>query len=173
MPGLTIADVRVVVTEENVADHARTQIRTAASAALTAALVPGTVRGVHPGRVHPFQAEDLPAVSVFTRGEAVRDLDVMGGGAHHRELELVVEIRAKADSEATPDLLTVLDTVALEAERALYGDATLNGLLKELDVVTTTTELEGEGTEKPVGLETVVWRCVYRCDPADPSTLVA
>lgn len=171
-PGILLADVRVVVTEVNVADHARKQIRDAAVAALTTDLVPGTVLGIYPGRVHPFEDGDLPAISVFTAAEQVDpSLNVMGGGGQFRRLELLLEIRAKVGTTASPDLLSVLDNIALEAERSLEGSATLSGLLQDLEVERTGTELVGEDTEKPVGLMTIQWTALYRVDPADPAVI--
>lgn len=171
-PKFLVHDVRVVVTEETMADHIRKQVRDAAVAALTTALVPGVVRGVYPGRVHPLEDTSLPAVMVYTGAEAVdRTRDVLDRSGQWRELELVVEIQAKAASTASPSLLAILDNVALEAEKVLHGDATLAGLLKELDVATTATVLEGENTEQPVGTMTITWGAVYRCNPADPSVL--
>jgi len=139
-------------------------------------LIPLTVSGVYPGRVHPFKTEDLPALSVFTANEVpVRERDVMDGGPadpeQWRALELLVEVRVKVASTASPDLLSALDVVALEVERAIEEDATLAGLLKELDLASTVQESEGENSEAPVGVLMMTWAAVYRCNPADPATI--
>lgn len=104
------------------------QIRAATVAQLQAA---GMATGdrVFGSRVLPFQQAELPAASVYTRGEQIAQI-VEEPRAHRRTTELVVELAADALSGQVDD---ELDLLAHAAEGAIWGDETLGGCATELE----------------------------------------
>jgi hypothetical protein len=133
--------------------HARTQIRSAVVALLTAnAALP---RKIASGKQYPVQPEDLPALLVYTREEVSQeDRSVMGGPPilDHRLELLIVGVINVEDSD------DLADALALEVDNAI-GDAAADGgaldaMHVELDLSTIATTISA-ATETQRGIRVI------------------
>lgn len=147
--------------------HARTQIRTAAVAAVTAIKVGGNAvfAGVYGYRT--AKHKNLPDVIIYTVNDEVNhELDTLDGKETHA-LTVMAEIRAKV----TDDLDDTLDGYCVLVEKALKTNVALNALLKQLSLIGTSIEMESE-TDKENGLATIEYEAWYRVAENDPETIV-
>lgn len=126
-------------------EHARRLIVRAAKAALTDLAT--TAARVFEGRAAPKAAADAPFLLVYARPEASAPATARGPARKlQRELTLAVEgVAAESGAEAGDALL---DTIALEVERALAGDPTLGGACTDLWLVRTDPEARAEGEHR-------------------------
>jgi len=149
--------------------HARQQIRVAIATLVTGLTTTGA--NVFPSRVHPLQDTDLPGLTVYTTTEDVETDTMMMGTPlareQHRSLNVVVESYVKA----TANFDNILDTIAVEVEKAILADPTLGGLAKDTVLSNTEISLLSEG-DKPVALATFTFLTQYRVSEIDPETLL-
>ncbi len=144
--------------------HARTQIRQAVVALLKNNTGAGS--RVYEARVYALQEPKLPALLVYTKQEVVGDQSMSRPRTQQRELMLSVEAYVKASGkvdEATDDL-------ALEIEQQIAVDPTLGGLVKDIALETTDTQLYDEG-EKPVAIAILTFSTLYSVKENAPQTL--
>lgn len=102
-----------------------------------------------------YAHNSLPSLNIITKDE------VMTSDLRNRELELVVEIRARA----TFGLLDQLDLIASEVEAALETNYLLDGdCVQMFYVATGDTELDAEG-DQPIGMMPMTYQINYQFDP--------
>lgn len=139
------------------ADHVRQQIRNAVATRLTGLATTGANVYIKPMWVR--SNGELPALEIMT-GEDTVDVDMThltsAGAAYYRRLEVIVEAMAKVGG----DVQDTLDTIAKEAEIALYADEKLGGLTKSIERVDAEQELSTEG-EKKIGRLVMVFEFLY------------
>lgn len=145
--------------------HARTQIRQAVVALLNGNTEAGN--RVFSSRVHPLDDAKLPALLVYTSQENVGERSMQRPRTQQRQLQLAVEgyLKARGDIDAEADAL------ALEVEQLIAADPTLAGLVKDISLESTSTQLSGEG-EKPVAVITLTFAVLYCVKENAPQTPV-
>lgn len=145
--------------------HARTQIRQAVVALLNGNTEAGN--RVFSSRVHPLDDAKLPALLVYTPQENVGERSMQRPRTQQRQLQLAVEgyLKARGDIDAEADAL------ALEVEQLIAADPTLAGLVKDITLESTATQLSGEG-EKPVAVITLTFAVLYCVKENAPQTPV-
>ena len=111
--------------------HVRRQIRDRV-ATLLSQNVSLVKRRVFTTRVHPFNEENLPAISVYTGAEASERMNA-GVTDVIRDLTLDIDIYVRETSKFDDDV----DAIAVQVEEAMAGDFTVNGLAK-FSVLTST-----------------------------------
>lgn len=134
--------------------HARTQLRQAVVSLLTGNTTAGN--RVYSSRVYPLDEPKLPALLVFTPQDDMEKPSMQRPRTQHRNLQLVIEgyVKARGDIDVEADAL------ALEVEELIGSDPTLSGLAKDAMIVSTTTQLSGEG-DKPVAVVTLTFVVLY------------
>jgi len=146
--------------------HAREQVRLAVYNLLNGETAAGS--NVHRERVYKFAKDDLPAITISTPlDEIAEDFDTTGGVLLHA-LNLVVEARVEAASNAFPE--NDLDDLCAEIEALIGGDPTLSSLVQWVRPSSAETDLDGE-QETVVGLATMVFRVQYETPADDPETI--
>lgn len=145
--------------------HARTQIRQAVVALLNGNTEAGN--RVFSSRVHPLDDAKLPALLVYTPQENIGERSMQRPRTQQRQLQLMVEgyLKARGDIDAEADAL------ALEVEQLIADDPTLAGLVKDISLESTATQLSGEG-EKPVAVITLTFAVLYCVKENAPQTAV-
>jgi len=145
--------------------HARTQIRQAVVALLNGNTEAGN--RVFSSRAHPLDDAKLPALLVYTPQENIGERSMQRPRTQQRQLQLAVEgyLKARGDIDAEADAL------ALEVEQLIAADPTLAGLVKDISLESTATQLSGEG-EKPVAVITLTFAVLYSVKENAPQTPV-
>ena len=145
--------------------HVRTQIRQAVVALLNGNTEAGT--RVFSSRVHPLDDAKLPALLVYTPQENMGERSMQRPRTQQRQLQLAVEgyVKARGDIDAEADSL------ALEVEQLIGADPTLSGLVKDITLDSTSTQLSGEG-ERPVAVITITFAALYCVKENAPQTPV-
>lgn len=143
--------------------HVRKQVREAAKSAIIAgvAAVSGRVTGV---RGYGRNASGLPAIEVSTPGE--QNTGETMDGRLSRNIELVVRIIVAGEEPEDQ-----CDAIAVGIEGALYGSATLMGLVKELTPESMSFEMLGEAEDR-VGQMELSWGALVHTFEADPETAI-
>lgn len=141
--------------------HARQQIRDRVVTVLTSATDAGTA--VYSGHVYALHA--LPAINVTTPTDAYEQ-DASSNSSDAYSVVIVIGLHA-ADAAGVDD---ILDGLAVQVHQALEADSTLAGLVKDLTLIETDTELERE-TKVPHGKLTMRWGALYRISSSDPETI--
>ena len=118
---------------------------------------------VFQSRVYP--TDTFPCLSVYTLRESSEQSSI--GHNVDRTLELVVEGRAKANS----DLDDTLDTIADEVETALFATPDLGVGIKYLALSDTEIELTDD-LEKPAGIVRLSFNVMYRVSRTAPDVLI-
>jgi len=136
--------------------HRRTQIRDAAEA-----LLAGVGAKVQKSRVHNWQQDDLPGVSLYTLSEPAEPVEFQR--TSERTLALVIDIHAVSAGDVDADL----DDLCVEVEKAIEADWQFGGLALRSNLTLTTIGLSGEA-EARHGLARLEYAVVYRVDPANP-----
>lgn len=139
--------------------HVRTQIRTAAAAAL------GSIAPVSVARVYKLDSLDLPHLLVETNNEEFTEPGEGPMGALHRSLELVVTAVAAGDNVDEQ-----LDDLIIGVEEALSG-STLGGVAVVIMPRQIEFTLSGDGA-KPIGRARFTFEAVYRTSYSDPETSI-
>lgn len=115
-------------------------------------------------RVDPFEAAELPALSVEGGNEEIENLTMDRPYLQRRTFEVSVtgEVRQASGYEAAArDLGLAVEKVA----SAGTGDA--GGLCGSLQIVESDLRKSGEG-ERAVASINQRWRCIYHCTDAAP-----
>ena len=121
--------------------HVRRQIRDRV-ATLLSQNVSLVKRRVFTTRVHPFNEENLPAISVYTGAEASERMNA-GVTDVIRDLTLDIDIYVRETSKFDDDV----DAIAVQVEEAMAGDFTVNGLAKFSVLTSTEIQFDGEADQ--------------------------
>ncbi|MGR3495216.1 hypothetical protein [Citreimonas sp.] len=143
--------------------HVRKQLRDAVIAALNSgvAALNNRAEGV---RGFMRNLDRLPAAEISTPGEQTEGETMDGLLA--RNIELVVTLYVAGDSVEDQ-----CDALAVQAEKAIYGDATVMGMVSELTPESMSFEMQGEG-EKRIARMEMSWAAVVRTFENDPETAI-
>jgi hypothetical protein len=137
------------------ANHLRQQIREAVATAITG--LPTSGARVFQARAYPLERADLPGLLVTTSTEATETISL--GPPRSQIRTLRVQITALA--RATSNVDDTLDTMAKEIETALAMPcAALAGLVKNISLTDTATELAGTG-DRPLARSVLTFDAVY------------
>ena len=147
------------------ANHVRQQIRERVGTVLTG--LTSTASRVYESRVYPLQDSELPALLIYTKSEDSLPLVMSSDRVMERELSLVVECYAKANSNFDD----TIDTISKEVEEAIAADTTLNSLAKDIFIQSTEIEFNAEG-ESPVGYATLTFLTTYHVKETNPDVAV-
>lgn len=143
--------------------HARTQIRTAAAAALTGLATTGAK--VFKSRFRPTDDDELPCMLVYFDDERGIEKTTTGNpGRLSRPGELVVKGLAKK-SDALDD---ELDQIAAEVEVAIAANVTLGGLVREGVWLTDINVTMNEEMETPCGEIVMIFAATYSTNSNAP-----
>lgn len=143
--------------------HARTQIRTAAAAALTGLATAGA--RVFKSRLRPVDDDELPCLLVYCDDERGIEKTTAGNpGRLSRPLELIVKGLVKK----TTALDDELDKIAKEVEVAIAANITLGGLVREGVWLREIGVTMNEETEKPCGEIILVFSVTYSTNSNAP-----
>lgn len=145
--------------------HARTQIRDAVLAAVNN--LPTTKRNAFASRVHPINDNEMPCLLVFTRDEAVERLTARPPRGMGRTLTVMVEGYAKLTSSYDDKL----DKIALEVEKALYNNPSLQPVVRDIFLTNTAITLTGDA-DKPVSVVSMSFQAEYITREDDPETII-
>lgn len=142
--------------------HVRTALRLAVVAAvnLTASLT------AYPSRTYPLDDDKLPGARVYMTSETITDEQDMADN-QVREVECMIEICAKANSESNLD--TTLDGYCVEVEEAMDTNLEPNTNVLNIDLVS--TEIDWENLEKDIGKATLTYSILYVVNPSDVETV--
>ena len=145
--------------------HARTQIRNA----VTTLLKGNTAAGnhVYEARVYPINEPKLPALLIYTKQETVGEQSMSRPRTQQRELFVTIEAYVKGRGNVDEDT----DNLAMEIEQLIAADPTLGGLVKDITLETTDTQLYDEG-EKPVAVAVLTLSTLYAVKENAPQSLV-
>jgi len=146
--------------------HARESVRKALVTAVTGLTT--TAARVHSRPLHTHLIQDLPDLSVITASAAETKSGTFENefGAYEiRSLPVTIEGRVCT----LTDYEDTLDDISAEVETALMGNAALEALAVDVELLSTAIEIEGEG-EKPVGVIVMEWLVSYRVDATAPNT---
>lgn len=143
--------------------HPRTLVREAGIAALTNATAAGA--RVSDTRVEPHKKGELPAISVYTLREPVRQ---EGGDTAPRELtrDVKMEIVGWVAHSAALPVARAMDDLALDIETVMDANRYLSGAAA--DSVLEDTEMqviEDQGGDPLVGIVTLTYSVTYRTSP--------
>lgn len=149
--------------------HARASIRAAIANAVTGLTTTGANVFVNP--MYLISTAELPALRVFV----ARDQEVVNGDqAQMGDLtwrQLAVEVQAVARTSASDTTIAdVLDDICAEVETAIMTNATIAGLVVDVQLASTTIETDDEA-EQPTGTATMLWAVTYRTDGTAPTTV--
>ena len=143
--------------------HPRKIIRDAVVQALTG--LAATTTHVHATRTQPLEAEQLPALCIYTLDET-SELDALSPRKMMRQLTLIVE----AVAQVNDTIDDALDQICLEVETQLGTNFTLGGLVKDCRLASTKIAVRGQG-EKDTGSAVMSFDILYRTLAADASLI--
>lgn len=145
--------------------HARTQIRNAVLAAVNN--LPTTKRNAFASRVHPVNDNELPCVLVFARNEPLERITQAPPRGQQRTLTVMVEGYVKISAGYEDKL----DKIAVEVEKAIYNNTSLQSLVRDIFLVNTEISAVGDA-EKPVVVISMSFQADYITRENDPETIV-
>ena len=145
--------------------HAREQIRDALITVLNGLTETGS--NVAASRIYSVTEASLPHLSIYTLEEELDADRGMMGDKEYRNLEIIIEARAKL----TAALDDQLDQIALEVELAITADDTLGIGVKSTELQRTEIELDKD-SDQPTGLMRMIWNVAYRIDRTNPELLI-
>lgn len=147
--------------------HARTIIRNTIVSLLknNSALKRAASDRIYESKVYPI--DTVPSIMVYTPNEQVIDYTIGFPRTQTRQLNLIVEIFAKANA----NLDQTTDSLALEVEDILSKDPTLGGMVKDLSLHSSETILSSEG-DKPIAVTTLTYHLTYRVKENKPNKLI-
>ena len=146
--------------------HARTIIRkTIISLFKNSAFGKSIVGNIYESRVHPIDI--FPAILVYTPNEQITEYSISCPRSQTRQLTLIVEIYAKDNS----NIESTTDSLSLEIEDILSKDHTLGGIVKDIVLSSTETNLSGDG-DKPACIATLTYHITYRTKEHSPNKLI-
>jgi len=111
---------------------------------------------VYQSRVVQLEANELPALKVFTGSEAIEVIDLSSNPLQDRNLTVTVTAVAKAVS----NLDDTLDTMIKEVEVAVATNNTLGGLVKDVVITGSDVEMNAEA-EVPTGQAILTFNANY------------
>ena len=120
---------------------------------------------IYESKVYPI--DTVPSIMVYTPNEQVIDYTIGFPRTQTRQLNLIVEIFAKANA----NLDQTTDSLALEVEDILSKDPTLGGMVKDLSLYSSETILSSEG-DKPIAVKTLTYHLTYRVKENKPNKLI-
>lgn len=141
--------------------HSRAEIKTAIVAALTAKTNAGT--HVYPARYTKVPEEDLPAICVFTPLEVIAETDKL---TDERTCTVNVECLTN-DEDGEADL----DALSVQAERALFADIKLGGLVENLKLKKVVTG-EDPNADRDILATIMTYEVTYHTDSFYNGTFV-
>lgn len=144
--------------------HARTQIRTAAASALTGLTTSGA--RVYSNRLYAMDTANLPGLRISLDNETVQTDTVDASPIQDRQIELVVECCAKANTA----LDDTCDAMQLEVEKALAGGLTISG--KHLTVVLASSSFDDALGLTPVAVLKLVFIVSFFTRANAPDTFI-
>jgi hypothetical protein len=147
--------------------HLRQQIREQVATTLTGLATTGS--NVFQSRVYPLQANELPALLIYSKEEQV-DLDeeyASMGSTRTIARKLSLGIEAVAQGVSNVD--DTLDTICKEVEVAMAGDIGVNSLAGDSYLSSVSIVHEGEGN-KPTTVAKMTYAIMYRNSENDPET---
>lgn len=121
--------------------HVRKQIRDAIVTAVDGLTTTGS--SVFRNRVFPLETTKLPALCVFTKSET-SDFDTLH---RPRSIMRLLDVQVEAYVSGTSNYDDTLDTIAVEVEEALAGDAALDGLSKDVQITAYEADFIGDGEQ--------------------------
>lgn len=146
--------------------HARTAIRkTVISLLKNSALATRIGNHIYESRVHPI--DNPPAILVYTPSEQVLDYSISCPRSQTRQLTLILEAYAKENGSID----VIADSLCLEIEEILSLDHTLGGMVKDIILSSTETNLSGDG-DKPIAVATLTYHIIYRTKENSPNILI-
>ena len=119
--------------------HVRKQIRDNVITTVTGLTTTST--RVYRSRVYPITSGKLPGLCVYTRSETVESGTMTRPRTKMRNLDVVIEGYALANS----NLDDSLDQISLEVEEAMVADVTRGGKAKDTELIEVEIEQVGEG----------------------------
>lgn len=129
--------------------HIRTELRNAVATTLTGLATTGS--RVYKSRIYPIESNKLPCLAIYVKSESIEQ-STIGAQKKQRNIELVIECAASANS----DLDATLDNICDQVEVAMANNKTLNGLALDVLLQSTEMDLNGDG-EKPVGIARITY----------------
>lgn len=136
--------------------HVREQIRDAAVTALTGLTTTST--RVYAERLYQLRATDLPGLRIFCGAESVEPDRLGASFGQQRDMSLIVEGVARANSA----LDDTLDDICAEVEAALAADVTLGGKCKFLHLTGIDDPEQSDEGDQPTGMVRLNFRVQYR-----------
>jgi hypothetical protein len=143
--------------------HIRKQIRDALVTAVTGLTTTGS--RVYRSRVYPLESGKLPGLCVYTKSEEVTNSTLTRPRTQTRQLEASVEAYLMANTNFDD----TLDTIAVEIEEAIYSNAALNALVKQINITGFEADYSGDG-EKVVGVGNFNVQIIYSARENDIET---
>jgi hypothetical protein len=144
--------------------HVRQQIRAAVVTALTNLTT--TKKRIYATRVHPVNDNELPCLLIYTRDENSEPITMQQPRRIRRILTLAVDGVVKLNEGYD----NKVDTIAVEVEAALYNNASLNALIKDIFLTATEIKITGEA-EKPVAVVSMSFQVEYYTPENNPETI--
>lgn len=144
--------------------HLRKQIRDAVVTALTGLTTTST--RVYKSRVYPLETGKLPGLCIYTKSEEISTTTINRPRTQIRTLEVIVEAYVMVNTNFDD----TIDTISVEVEEALYTNALLGGLSKELNILSFDADYSGEG-EKVVGVGRWTVNVIYTDKENDVETV--
>lgn len=144
--------------------HAHKLIRDAAKTALTG--LASTTTRVFANRLYALADTDLPGLRISLDNETVDTPDITANPIQERQLELVVECCAKANSA----LDDAVDQMQLEVEKALAAGLTISS--KHLDCVLAASQFDDAIGLTPVAVKRVSFLVKFYTRANAPDTLI-
>ena len=142
--------------------HARKQIRDAIVTAVTGLATTGT--RVYKTRLYPLEQGKLPGICVYTKSEEILPATVTKPRTVERVLEVMLEAYTLAGDDG-------LDQICVEVEEAIYANAALRALVKDVYMAGFEADFSGDG-EKPVATGRLTVVCQYMTAENDVETSV-
>lgn len=151
------------------ADHARTQIRDAATTLVTGLTTTGANAFAGRSETRPLQSGELPGLLLYTHETKSEPLSgTMGARRFGHGCDLVIEGYATG----TGDIDKMLDTIEKEVRTALEAAPTLSGKCKDLWCANVVKETAPEA-EKPIWRIRMTWQCDYDTREGVPDAALA
>lgn len=151
------------------ADHIRTQCRSAVVTALTGLATTGSrVTGGRP-KSRPVQESELPCLVVYT-DDTEAEPSAGSRGARRMEESCTLVVHGYAQDKT--DLDKKLDTIEKEVRTALAADPTLGGKAKDLWFTRSSKESETD-VDKPTGEISITFTLEYHTREGVPDAALA
>ena len=145
------------------APHIRQQIRDRVASVLTTGVALVSSR-VYTSRVYPLSEAKLPAIAVYTSSET-SNLMSFQPPTLQRSMSLTVDVYARAVDTFDDDV----DAICVQIEDAIGDDFRVNGLAKQIHLISTDIDYNGEA-EHPVGIASMTFEVSYVTSITDAST---